>query len=90
MERKAYGRRLLQKSASGRFAVRPDTGRRLQHGHAFRRRDRGGREIEEVTDRMFDDSGGWSDPAMKNRYRRKKPRNTNKVVVLRQAARNRE
>jgi hypothetical protein len=45
-------------------------------------------DIDEVTDRMFDDSGGWSDPHTKNRYRRKKQRNAQKVVVLRQAARN--
>lgn len=43
--------------------------------------------IAEVTDRMFDDAGGWADSKMKNRYRRNKQRNANTVVELRQAAR---
>lgn len=43
--------------------------------------------IPEVTDRMFDDAGGWSDPNMKNRYRRNKVRNQGEVLTLRQAAR---
>jgi hypothetical protein len=47
-------------------------------------------DLEEVTDRMFDDAGGWADPAMKNRYRRQKSRNAQKVVVLRQAARDKQ
>lgn len=47
-------------------------------------------EIEGVTDRMFDDAGGWADPTMKNRYRRQKQRNAGKVVELRQAARNKQ
>lgn len=42
---------------------------------------------EGITDRMFDDAGG-SDPNMKNTYRRAKSRNAQKVVELRQAARN--
>ena len=45
-------------------------------------------ELPEVTDRMFDDAGGWCDPNMKNTYRRAKSRNAQKVE-LRQAARNR-
>jgi hypothetical protein len=44
-------------------------------------------DIPEITDRMFDDSGGWADPNMKNRYRRNKQRNAQKVVQFRQAAR---
>lgn len=44
--------------------------------------------VEGVTDRMFDDAGGWADPKMKNRYRRNKQRNAQNVVELRQAARN--
>lgn len=43
--------------------------------------------IPEVTDRMFDDAGGWADPKMKDRYRRRKQDNAQKVVSLRQAAR---
>ncbi len=43
--------------------------------------------IPEITDRMFDDAGGWSDPDMKNRYRRDKQRNAQTVVQLRQRAR---
>lgn len=43
--------------------------------------------VEGVTDRMFDDAGGWVDPKMKNRYRRNKQRNAQNVVDLRQAAR---
>jgi hypothetical protein len=43
--------------------------------------------LPEVTDRMFDDAGGWSDPTMKNTYRREPQRNARKVVELRQAAR---
>jgi hypothetical protein len=45
--------------------------------------------LPEVTDRMFDDAGGWTDPNMKHRYRRQKVRAAQKVVELRQAARNR-
>jgi hypothetical protein len=37
---------------------------------------------------MFDDAGGWTDPNMKHTYRRQKQRNAQKVVELRQAARN--
>jgi len=44
--------------------------------------------IPEVTDRMFDDSGGWADPKTKNRYRRNKSRNAQVVVELRQVGRN--
>src|SRR6185437_2761505 len=43
--------------------------------------------LPEVTDRMFDDAGGWADPNMKHTYRRHKQRNAQKVVELRQAAR---
>ncbi len=43
--------------------------------------------LPEVTDRMFDDAGGWADPNMKHRYRRQKVRAAQKVVELRQAAR---
>lgn len=52
---------------------------RLQHGKQS--------HIPEVTDRMFDDAGGWADPNMKNRYRRRKQDNAQKVVELRQDAR---
>ena len=44
--------------------------------------------LPEITDRMFDDAGGWLDPNMKNTYRRQKQRNAQRVVELRQAARN--
>jgi hypothetical protein len=43
--------------------------------------------IPEITDRMFDDAGGWADPKMKDRYRRRKQDNAQKVVQLRQNAR---
>jgi hypothetical protein len=45
--------------------------------------------IPEITDRMFDDGGGWADPKMKNRYRRNKQRNAQKVVKHRQQHRKR-
>lgn len=44
-------------------------------------------DVEEITDRMFDDAGGWTDPNMKHRYRRNKQRNANKVLVFRQEMR---
>jgi hypothetical protein len=43
--------------------------------------------IPEITDRMFDDAGGWEDPDTKNRYRRDKQLNAGKVLQLRQNAR---
>lgn len=45
--------------------------------------------IPDVSDRMLQDGGGWRDPHMPQRYRRQKQDNAQKVVVLRQAARNR-
>lgn len=46
--------------------------------------------IPAITDRMFDDAGGWADPDTKTRYRRDKQRNAGEVVQLRQAARAKE
>lgn len=46
--------------------------------------------IAEVTDRMLQDGGGWRDPNMPQRYRRRKHDNAQKVVMLRQAARGKE
>ncbi len=45
--------------------------------------------IPEVTDRMLQDGGGWRDPNMPQRYRRKKQDNANNVVRLRQEKRDR-
>lgn len=46
--------------------------------------------IPEITDRMMDDAGGWTDPKTKTRYRRNKQRNAGEVVNLRQRARSSE
>lgn len=43
--------------------------------------------VDGVTDRALQDAGGWQDPKMPQRYRRNKQANAGKVVVLRQAAR---
>jgi hypothetical protein len=40
-----------------------------------------------VTDRELQDAGGWNDSKTKDRYRREKQRNAQKVVALRQANR---
>jgi hypothetical protein len=45
--------------------------------------------IHGISDRMLQDSGGWQDPKMAHRYRRRTQDNAQKVLELRQATRNR-